>query len=111
MNYVAEWARYFALTLTVELLVAVPLLGKSYPLARRAAAVLFAQLVSHPVVWFVIPAFGLGRTAFLLVAETWAVAIELALYRLVFPELAWTRAAAVSAIANGASVVVGTLVR
>jgi hypothetical protein len=111
MSYTADWARYFLLTLVVELAVAVPLLGKGERLARRGAAVAFAQLVSHPAVWFVVPGLGLERTPFLLAAETWAIVSELCLYRLVFPRLSWSRVLAVSALSNGASVLVGTFVR
>jgi len=111
MTYVTEWARLFALTLGVELAVAVPLLGKDDPLARRAGAVAFAQLASHPLVWFVIPTFGLAGARFLLLAEGWALASELVFYRLVFPRLTWRRALAISALANGASMTVGGLLR
>lgn len=108
MSNVAVWAEYFALTLLVELFVAVPLLGKDQPRSRRVAAVAFAQLASHPSVWFVFPAFELPRAAYLFVAETWAVVSELVLYRVVFEQLSWSRALAVSAIANGASLAICT---
>jgi hypothetical protein len=111
VNYVAEWARFFAFTLGVEMLVAVPLLGRAQRPVRRCAAVLFAQLATHPLVWFALPELHLGRLPFLVVAESFAVVVELALYRLVFPELSWSRALAISALANGASTAVGTLLR
>jgi hypothetical protein len=111
VNYVAEWARVFALTLAVEMVVAVPLLGREQRLARRSAAVLFAQLATHPLVWFVLPELRLGRLPFLVLAESWAVVAELTLYRLVFPALSWSRALAVSALANGASAALGTFLR
>jgi hypothetical protein len=60
-------------------------------------------------VWFIFPELHLPRPAFLLVAETWAVVIEAAIYRFVLPGLSWRRAALVSAIANGASVLAGLL--
>jgi hypothetical protein len=108
---IEAWLRAFLVTAAVELLVAVPLLGRSRPAARRAAAVLLGQLATHPLVWFVWPSLGLGRTAFLVVAESWAFVIELATYRLVFPDLPTRRAAASSALANGASLAVGLLFR
>jgi hypothetical protein len=110
VSYVADWAGFFALTLAVELAVAVPLLTKEAGLPRRVAAVVFAQLSSHPAVWFVIPALGLPRLSYLASAETWAVVSELLLYRLIFPQLSWSRALAVSALANGASFAVGTFI-
>jgi hypothetical protein len=111
MIYVADWARYFALTLGIELLVATPLLGRREALARRLAAVTFAQVASHPAVWFILPALGLGRIRYLVLAESWAIVSELLLYRLVFPSLTWSRALAASALANGVSLGVSTLIR
>jgi len=109
MSLVAIWARYFALTLVVELGIAVPVLGRRQALGRRAAAVSFAQLISHPVVWFILPELGLGRMSYLLVAEAWALVIELLFYRFAFADLSWSRALAVSALANGASLAAGTV--
>jgi hypothetical protein len=87
----------------------VPLLRRSgSPAPRRAAAVALGQLATHPLVWFVWPALGLPRLPFLLLAESWAVAGELVVYRLAFPSLSWARALAVSALANGVSFAVGT---
>lgn len=107
MTFVLAWARAFAITLLVELPVGVPLLGRGETKTRRAAAVLFAQLASHPAVWFVFPNLHLGRTPYLLVAEGWAVASEVLLYRLVFANLPWSRALAASALANAMSFSVG----
>jgi hypothetical protein len=111
MTVVSEWARYFAITLCVELLVAVPLLGRPERLLRRVAAVTLAQLTTHPGVWFILPELRMGRTPYLIVAESGAVLIEFLFYRLVFSKLPWSRALAVSALANGASLAVGTLLR
>jgi hypothetical protein len=83
--------------------VAVPLLGTVGSRKRRAVVVTVAQLVTHPAVWFVWPALGLSRPAFLLLAETWAVVGELLVYRLAFPALPVSRALGISALANGAS--------
>lgn len=109
MSDVAEWARYFVETVLVELAIAVPLLGASERRTRRVAAVLFAQLASHPVVWFVLPALGLPRFSYLLLAESWAIVSELLLYRLIFERLSWSRALGVAAVANAASLAAGTL--
>lgn len=99
----------FALTLAVELAVAVPVLGRGAErsLPRRAATVLLAQLATHPAVWFFWPLFGWSRPLYLLVAESFALVTELLLYRLVFRGLPWSRVLAASALANGASVVLG----
>lgn len=111
MPYVALWARAFAVTVLVELGVATPLLaGAERRLWRRMAIVAFAQLASHPAVWFIFPEIGLGH-AFLFVAESWAVAIEILFYRVTLPSLPWSRAFGVSLLANGASFAVGLALR
>ena len=109
LSYVALWGRGFALTLVVEALVAFPLLGSLATPTRRGSAILAAQLLTHPAVWFILPALGLTRFAYLTMAETWAIVAEMALYRLVFAELPWSRAFGISALANGASLAVGML--
>jgi hypothetical protein len=109
MNDVADWSRAFVLTWFVELMVAVPLLGAHEPRWRRLTVVSLAQLASHPAVWFIFPALHWRRFPYLLVSEVWAMAIELLLYRLVFTRLSWTRAFGISALANGASFALGSL--
>jgi hypothetical protein len=108
---ILAWFRIFLLTTAIELSVAVPLLGREKGYVRRVGAVLLGQLASHPLVWFVWPAFGFSRLGYLAVAESWAVAVEWLTYRLVFPTLSWQRALAISALSNGASLAVGTLLR
>lgn len=111
MIVAAAWFKAFLITTAAELLLAFPLLGRERARVRRAGTVVFAQLASHPMVWFVWPEFGLRRPAYLLVAEFWAFAIEALVYRLVFPDLPLRRAAAISALANAGSLTVGLLLR
>jgi hypothetical protein len=108
--FVAAWARAFAATVAVELAVAAPLLGGRAPWSRRLAAVVLANLCSHPVVWLVIPELGLGWPAWIVVAELWAFAIEALLYGVVFAGQA-RRAVVASLAANAASLAVGLLLR
>ena len=110
--YVALWSHAFAFTLGVELVVATPLLARSgASRARRLAAVAVANIASHPAGWFIIPELHLGNSATLVVAETWAVLLELAIYVLVFPSLGARRAAVVSFAANAASFGLGLILR
>jgi hypothetical protein len=108
---VLAWARAFALTTAVEMAVAASALGARWPWPRRLATVALAQLASHPAVWFVLPAFGWQRNVFLTVAESWATAVEAAVYFLVLTGLRWRAAFAISLLANAASVVLGLLTR
>jgi hypothetical protein len=107
LSYEALWLRYFAVTVAVELLIAVPLLRGEGSLARRAAAVGVANLASHPIVWFVIARVIPTRTPMILTAESWAIASEAFVYALVFPRLSRTRALGISGVANAASFLTG----
>lgn len=111
MQLVHLWLRAFSLTLLIELLVAVPLLRGVAGRQRRVSAVIFAQLVTHPAVWFIFPLIGWSQPIYLLVAESWAVLLECGLYLLAFPALRWSKALGVAALANAASFAVGQLLR
>lgn len=112
MTYVALWARAFVFTVLVELAVAPPLLKRSRTsFRRRAAAVVVANLASHPAVWFVFPAFGLAHLPTIVLSEAWAVGLEFLIYLLVLPGLRRSDALAASAIANAASFVGWLLLR
>lgn len=109
MTLLGMWARAFAATVVVETVVAVPALGARSARGRRLGAALLGQLATHPAVWFIFPELHLPRPLFLLLAESWAVIIEALIYRFTLPGLSFRRAAAVSLLANAASVVAGRL--
>ena len=105
------WLVAFLITAGVEAPVVVAL-TRDVPVraVRRFLLAVFAQLATHPLVWFVFPRLvGLtGRTSTLL-SEVWAWLAEALFYALVFPGLPAARALGVSALANGASIVAGLL--
>jgi hypothetical protein len=70
-----------------------------------------ANLATHPLVWFAFPQSGLFGTAELAISELFAIAVEMALYALVWPTIGWLRAFGTSALANGASLAAGLLLR
>ncbi len=106
-----HWGRAFAVTVAVELGVLVPWLRVAEPrLVRRGAIVLLGQMTTHPWVWFVLPALPFAHAIYWAVAETFAVLVEAALYRLTLP-LSWRRAVLASFVANAASVGVGFVLR
>ena len=110
MTLVELWLRAFAITLAVELAVAVPTLrDRSWP--TRIAAVVVANLASHPILWFVLLRLGLSFEVRHVLAEVWAIGAELGIYVLVFPTIGVRRAAAVSLLANGGSLGVGIALR
>jgi len=110
VRLIEAWFRAFMLTLLIEALVAVPLLGAEVSRPRRLAAAGFAQLLSHPAVWFIWPLLFRSRAVYFAVAEAWAVLIEFLFYWFVFPHLAKTHALGISALANTVSVLVGLAV-
>lgn len=111
MALLEAWLVAFVLTTISELALAVPLLARGGSPPRRFAAVCLGQLATHPAVWFIWPLLGWSRPTYLLVAEGFAVVIEMLVYRLVFERLQWSRALAVSALANATSLMIGLLLR
>jgi len=108
--WVFAWLRAFALTLLVEIPIAVPLLARAEPrIARRVAVVVVANLATHPLVWFLFPGLTLGSAARLALSEVWALGAELAIYLIVWPSLRFRRAGIASLAANAASLAVGFL--
>jgi len=107
------WLVAFLITAAVEAPIVAALTARApVRLWRRVLLAVFAQLATHPLVWFVFPRLvGLtGRTSTIL-SEAWAWLAEAGFYLLVLPGLPATRALGVSALANGASVVAGLLLR
>ncbi|MEN9578207.1 MAG: hypothetical protein RJA70_1216 [Pseudomonadota bacterium] len=108
------WSWAFALTLGLEqlfLLVAAAwdkrkqvAYADSRWVVRWAAAVCFANVCTHPAVWFILPelreALGWSRATYLLLSETWAFGAEALLYWLVFPTLGLRRCLLRAALAN-----------
>jgi hypothetical protein len=109
---VSEWFPAFVLTLAVEIPVVVLLLRRVEPdLPRMAALVTFANLATHPSVWFVFTQLFLAGTAeYVIAAEAWAVAVEALFYAIVVPGITVRQAIVVTVVANAASFVVGRLV-
>jgi hypothetical protein len=110
--YLLAWLRAFLFTCAVEIPLAAALFRRAEPrLARRLGFAFFANLASHPAVWFIFPALGLRYGTTILLAETWAFAVEACFFFLAFDEADRAHAAGVSALANGASYGLGLLVR
>ena len=112
MPLITLWFKAFLLTVIVETPLAATLLRPAEPrLARRIALVLFANVASHPAVWFIFPALGLPYIPTLVLAEAWTVPSEALFYRLVFEKTTAVEASGISALANGASLGIGLLIR
>jgi len=106
------WLAAFLLTLAVELPVAAFLLRRAEPdRLRLALLIVYANLATHPLVWFVLSQFALvGTATYVLLAESWAIAAEALFYWITLRGLPARRALAVSLAANASSFLVGQLV-
>jgi hypothetical protein len=108
--YELQWMRFFAFTVIVEALVAFPMLGATdKSSARRIGAILVANLTTHPLVFFFFARVMHDRTAMTIVAESWALLAETGVYALIFSSMKGSRALTVSALANAASFIVGSV--
>ena len=105
------WFRAFVLTLLVEVPIVALLLRPYEPSRTRLVLlILFANLASHPAVWFLFTQwFLVGTPEYVIAAEGWAVGIEALFYWAVFRGLAPGRALLVSLAANAASFLLGRL--
>jgi hypothetical protein len=106
---VSGWFAAFVLTLAVELPIAVLMLRRAEPeLWRRVALVVFANLVTHPAVWYVFSQlFLIGTIEYVVAAEAWAIAVEAVFYVVAIRGLAAAPAVAVAVVANVVSFGVG----
>jgi hypothetical protein len=106
-TYFKAWLLAFALTQLAEVPVYWWLAKITVP---RAFAL---SLVTHPLVWYVIPPLcygaGLDHREFLIVAELFAWLAEAAMLRLF--GVSWRRALLVALLANATSVAVGVVAR
>ena len=106
---VGLWLEAFALTFALEGPLATALLGRrgGVPWRRRLGLTLFANLVTHPAVWFIFPELGLPYWRTVALSELWAWLGEAAFYATASPRLRWPRALLVSLAANATSFLVG----
>jgi hypothetical protein len=109
---VSGWFAAFVLTLAIEIPIVILLLRRTEPdIVRLGALIVFANLATHPVVWYVITQVLLvGTLTYTLVAETWAIAAEAVFYRVAFRDLSARRALVVAVAANATSWLAGRLI-
>lgn len=104
------WFKAFLITLGLEIPLVAVLLRKEEPSrARLAALAFFANLSTHPIVWFVLPAVVHPPSIAFGVSEMTAFLLEAVFYRLVFPRVSWLKACLTSALANALSASAGWL--
>ncbi len=107
---VGGWLTAFSLTLLVELPAVSWLARRLEPRPLRRGVLAFAaNALSHPAVWFVFPALGLGWGATTTLSEIWAWLLEALVYRAGFARATWRSALALSLAANLLSFGLGLL--
>lgn len=106
------WFAAFLLTLAVEAPIAAFLLRDAEPdRIRLGLFIVFANLATHPLVWYVISQVLLvGTPGYALTAETWAIAGEAVFYGTAIRGLSVRRAVAVAVAANAGSFLVGRVI-
>ena len=109
---VSGWFAAFVMTLATEAPVVAILLRRAEPdRVRLAILVVFANLATHPLVWYVFTQlFLVGTLEYVVAAETWAIAAEAVFYAAAIRGLSPRRAIVVSVAANAASFLAGRLI-
>lgn len=105
------WWIGFSLTLLIEAPWVLGLLASGESRwSRRIAALVFANLATHPLVWFFYPAMPLTHRSSLSLSELFAFLAEVVFYATFVSGVTWRRAALVSAMANATSFGIGWFV-
>ncbi len=108
MRHWYYWLVGFALTLLLEAPIVRWFLARAEPRWRRRVSLfLFANLVTHPLVWFFFPFLPLPRLVSLTLSETWAWGAETVFYRTMSQRVSLRGAAVMSLLANAFSFSVG----
>jgi hypothetical protein len=109
---VSDWFAAFMLTLAVEAPIVVVLLRRAEPdLIRLGILIVFANLATHLVVWYVLTQLLLvGTPGYTVVAETWAATAEAVFFKAAIRGLSVQRAFGVAIAANAASWLAGRLI-
>jgi len=108
---ISSWFVAFVLTLLVEVPVVLAMLRRDEPnLARLAVLVVFVNLATHLVVWYVATqVLRVGTIEYVVAAEAWAIGAEALFYTAAVRGLSFPRSLVVAAAANLASFLVGRM--
>lgn len=102
-----NWPLAFGITLLVEAGVLFLLFRKEASPRRILATALVGNILTHPVIWFVIPRLVSTYGTYIILAEAIAFAVEVPVIVWLIRPDPWYMSIAGSALANGASYVVG----
>ena len=99
----------FFLTVVLETTVLFLILRKKYPFAEIAQNSLFVNLISHPIVWFVVPLFVRTIVSYVVTAELFALFSETILYAYLFKNIGLRYAFFISFACNLTSFLFGLI--
>jgi hypothetical protein len=106
-----HWPVGFGLTLAFELPIVWLLLRPVEPApGRRLTVALFANLATHPLVWFFFPLLPVAYSSRVTISEVWAFAVEAWFYSTFLSTPRPARAVATSLLANATSFSLGWMV-
>lgn len=103
------WPLAFCLTVTIELAVLLLVLRAERRTGRVIAAALVGNVLTHPIVWFVLPQVFSTYAAYIIAAEVFAFVAEVPVILALVRPSPWYRAIGASALANGASYATGLI--
>ena len=109
---VSSWFPAFIFTVVLEVPVVWLVLHDREPSTLRLGLlVVFANLATHPAVWFVLTqVFTVGTTDYTLASEGWAAGAEALFYLVAVPAAGPARAIGAALAANAASYLAGLLI-
>ena len=109
---ISGWFTAFVLTLAIEIPIAAFLLRRAEPdRLRLVVLIVFANLATHPAVWYVFTQlFLVGTLEYTLAVEAWAIGAEVVFYWAAIRGLPVRRAIGVAVVANAASFLAGRLI-
>ena len=102
-----SWPLAFGLTLTLELVVLLAVFRHEHRTARVVLAAAVGNLLTHPIVYLVLPRVLEAYSTYLIVAELFAFGVEIPVILALVRPSPWYRAVGASALANGASYLAG----
>lgn len=107
MSLLLSWLLAFAMTLGIEAPIVFAFYRRIEPrFGRLLGLIFFANLATHPAVWFIFTRLPFTYPTRVVLSEIWAFALEIAFYALAFPGHA-RRAAVAAIVANAASLAFG----
>ncbi len=109
MDMADFWVAYI-LTLSIETPILYFLIRGKYTTISIIQNSIIANSITLPFVWFAFPLLGLGWTVQIAIAELFAFACEIVIYKKLFGNISWEQATFASFVCNAISFGIGLLI-